>query len=102
MTAGRAHVGLFVRALTERAGRRGTNVVALDPGSGLSNATIQRRIVPVRLFYDHLMEEGCGTPTQPAEDASHRDGAATGLGALLRTGDLDGTRRGPAGRTRPI
>ncbi|MFC5819229.1 tyrosine-type recombinase/integrase [Nonomuraea harbinensis] len=58
VTASRAHIGVFVRALTERRSRRGANVVALDSGSGLSNATIQQRIVPVRLFYDHLMEEG--------------------------------------------
>ncbi|MEU6784975.1 hypothetical protein ABZ912_37775 [Nonomuraea angiospora] len=57
VTAGRAHIGVFVRALTERPSRRGANVVALESGSGLSNATIQQRIVPVRLFYDHLMEE---------------------------------------------
>ncbi|WP_349345469.1 hypothetical protein [Streptomyces rapamycinicus] len=25
---------------------------------GLANATIQQRLVPVRLFYDFLMEEG--------------------------------------------
>jgi site-specific recombinase XerC len=55
-TAGRAHIGVFMRELTERPSRRGANVVALDSGSGLSNATIQQRIVPVRLFYDHLME----------------------------------------------
>jgi integrase/recombinase XerD len=33
-------------------------VVAIDSGSGLANATIQQRLVPVRLFYDFLMEEG--------------------------------------------
>jgi hypothetical protein len=32
--------------------------VSIDSGSGLANATIQQRLVPVRLFYDHLMEEG--------------------------------------------
>ncbi|WP_241962076.1 hypothetical protein [Rhodococcus opacus] len=44
--------------MTELRSRRGANVVALDSGSGLANATIQQRLVPVRLFYDHLMEEG--------------------------------------------
>lgn len=58
VTAGRAHIGVFVRELTERPSRRGANVVALGSGSGLSNATIQQWIVSVRLFYDHLMEEG--------------------------------------------
>jgi integrase len=47
-----------VRELTERPSHRGANVVSLDSGSGLANATIQQRLVPVRLFYDFLMEEG--------------------------------------------
>ena len=33
-------------------------MVSIDSGAGLSNATIQQRLVPVRLFYDHLIEEG--------------------------------------------
>jgi integrase/recombinase XerD len=33
-------------------------VVALDSGAGLANATLQQRLVPVRLFYDFLVEEG--------------------------------------------
>jgi len=32
--------------------------VSIDSGSGLANATIQQRLVPVRLFYDYLIEEG--------------------------------------------
>jgi len=51
-------VAVFVRELTTRPSRRGPNVVSIDSGSGLSNATIQQRLVPVRLFYDHLIEEG--------------------------------------------
>ena len=50
LTATRAHVAMFVRELTSRPSRRGTNVVALDSGSGLANATLQQRLVPVRLF----------------------------------------------------
>ena len=49
---------MFVRELTSRPSRRGPNVVSIDSGAGLSNATIQQRLVPVRLFYDHLIEEG--------------------------------------------
>lgn len=56
--ANRAHIAVFVRELTERPSRRGRNVVSIDSGSGLGNATIQQRIVPVRLFYDFLIEEG--------------------------------------------
>ena len=58
VTATRAHVAVFVRELTSRPGRWGANVVLIESGSGLANATIQQRLVPVRLFYDFLMEEG--------------------------------------------
>ena len=58
LTAGRADVAAFVRDLMSRPHRRGANVVLLDSGAGLSNATIQQRLVPVRLFYDFLVEEG--------------------------------------------
>lgn len=58
VTANRAHVAVFVRELTSRPSRRGANVVSIDSGCGLSNATIQQRLVSVRLFYDHLIEEG--------------------------------------------
>lgn len=30
----------------------------LDSGAGLANETLQQRLVPVRLFYDYLVEEG--------------------------------------------
>ena len=58
LAANRSQVALFVREFTTRPGRRGPNVVALDSGSGLANATLQQRLVPVRLFYDFLVEEG--------------------------------------------
>ena len=58
VTANRAHVAVFVRELTTRPGHRGANVVSIDSGSRLSSATIQQRLVPVRLFYDHRIEEG--------------------------------------------
>jgi integrase/recombinase XerD len=58
ITANRANVAAFVRELTSRPSRRGLNVVSLDSGAGLSNATLQQRLVAVRLFYDYLIEEG--------------------------------------------
>lgn len=61
VTANRAHVAVYVRELTTRPGHRGTNVVSIDSGSGLANATLQQRLVPVRLFYDFLAEEGLRT-----------------------------------------
>jgi integrase len=58
VAASRADVAVFVRELTSRPSRHGVNVVAIDSGSGLSNATLQQRLVPVRLFFDYLIEEG--------------------------------------------
>jgi hypothetical protein len=43
VTANRADVAVFVRELTGRPSRRGTNVVSIDSGCGLANATIQQR-----------------------------------------------------------
>ncbi|MER6461645.1 site-specific integrase [Streptomyces sp. NPDC001228] len=56
--ATRAHIALYVRELGSRPSHRGVNVVALDSGAGLSSATLQQRLVSVRLFYDFLVEEG--------------------------------------------
>lgn len=58
LAARRAQVASFVRELTSRPSRLGVNTVALDSGNGLANATLQQRLVPVRLFYDFLVEEG--------------------------------------------
>lgn len=58
VTANRAHIAVYVRELSSRPHRRGANVISIDSGAGLANATIQQRLVPVRLFYDFLMEEG--------------------------------------------
>jgi len=51
-------VAAFVRELVSRPGVRGANVVSTDSGARLANATLQQRLVPVRLFYDYLVEEG--------------------------------------------
>jgi integrase/recombinase XerD len=76
VTANRAHVAVFVRELTSRLSRHGANVVSIDSGSGLSNATIQQRLVPVRLFYDHLIEEACASPTRSGAGGSRRAAAS--------------------------
>ena len=55
---GQAEIAGYVRDLRERPGWRGANVVAIDSGGGLSNATVRLRLTAVRLFYDHLVEEG--------------------------------------------
>lgn len=82
LTANRSQVALFVRELTTRPSRRGANVVALDSGSGLANATLQQRLVPVRLFYDFLVEEGV------------RDSNPVGRGRYTPRGHVGGHSRG--------
>ena len=44
LTANRAHIAVYVRELTERPSHRGANVVSIDSGAGLANATIQQRL----------------------------------------------------------
>ena len=58
LTATRADIGIYVRELTERPSLRGLNIVSIDSGSGLANATTGQRLVSVRLFYDYLIKEG--------------------------------------------
>jgi len=58
LAANRSQIALYVRELRTRTSRHGGNVVVLDSGAGLANATLQQRLVPVRLFYDFLVEEG--------------------------------------------
>jgi integrase/recombinase XerD len=55
--AGRVQVAMFVRELMSRpVKRRGTDEVSA--AGGLANATVQQRLVPVRLYFDFLIEEG--------------------------------------------
>ena len=79
VAATRAQVGAFVRELTSRPSCRGPNVVALDSGAGLSNATLQQRLVPVRLFYDFLVEEGL-RESNPVGRGSYTPGRRFGGG----------------------
>jgi site-specific recombinase XerD len=82
VTANRAHVAVFVRELTSRPHHRGANVVAIDSGAGLAKATMQQRLVPVRLFYGFLMEEGL------------RESNPVGRGRYTPGGRAGGAQRG--------
>ena len=67
----------------------GPNVVSIDSGAGLSNATIQQRLVPVRLFYDHL-DRGRAARLQPGR-ARHVHARPAGSAAGERgAGAADG------------
>lgn len=56
--ATRAQVAGYLRDLTSRANPKQPNVVLLESRAGLSNSTILLRLSVIRLFYDHLMEDG--------------------------------------------
>jgi site-specific recombinase XerD len=58
VTASRAEIAAYVGDLRNRPGPRGKGVIALESGSGLSNATMQQRLTAIRLFFDFLIEEG--------------------------------------------
>jgi site-specific recombinase XerD len=51
-------VAAWIGDLHERQNPRTGNLVHLDSGSGLANATIQQRVVAVRSFYEFLVEDG--------------------------------------------
>jgi integrase/recombinase XerD len=86
--AGRAEIAAYVRDLRERPGRRGANVVAIDSGTGLANATLQLRVTVVRLFFDFLVEE--------------RVRERNPVGRGHRAGGGSGGRRGLVARSEPM
>jgi site-specific recombinase XerD len=82
-TVKKEHIAAYVGFLAKRPNARGVNIISLDSGVGLSNATMQQRITVVRLFYDYLIEEGLrednpvgrGKYTPGKGFANHRDRA---------------------------
>lgn len=79
--AGRAEIAGYVRDLRERPSRHGANVIALNSGAGLANATLQLRVTVVRLFYDFLVEERVRdrNPVGRGHRASDGSGGRRGL-----------------------
>ena len=83
-TAGRAEIAGYLRDLRERPGGRGANVVSLNSGVGLSNATLQLRVTVVRLFYDFLVEERVRERNPVARGYRSADGRAGRRGLVAR------------------
>src|SRR5262249_16861300 len=79
LTASRSAVARYVRDLLTRGNPRGENVVNIGSGAGLANATLQQRLVAVRLFYDYLVEEG-RRETNPVGRGRYTAGKAFGNG----------------------
>ena len=84
LTAGRDHVARYVRELTQRPPRRARADAASSSVASprLANATVQQRLTAVRLFYDHLVEEGV------------RDNNPVGRGRYAPGARMGGNRRG--------
>ena len=87
-TAGRAEIAGYLRDLRERPGRHGANVIALNSGVGLSNATLQLRVTVVRLFYDFLVEEQVRERNPVARGYRSADGRAGRRGLVARLDPL--------------
>ena len=52
----RDQVALYVQDLAHRPNPKGANILSIESGRGLSNATMQQRITVLRLFCDSLIE----------------------------------------------
>jgi integrase/recombinase XerD len=88
VAAGRAEIAGYVADLRQRPSRRGANVVALDSGAGLANATLQLRVTVVRLFYDFLVEERVRERNPVARGYRSADGRAGRRGLVARVDPL--------------
>jgi integrase/recombinase XerD len=77
LSANRGDIARYVRDLTSRPNPRGANIVSIDSRVGLANATLQQRLVAVRLFYDYLVEEGI-RETNPVGRGRYTPGKAFG------------------------
>jgi site-specific recombinase XerD len=84
LTAGRGDIARYVRELTQRPPRRASADTASSSAASprLANATVQQRLTAVRLFYDHVVEEGV------------RDNNPVGRGRYAPGARIGGNRRG--------
>ncbi len=82
--AGRGEIAGYLGDLRERPGRRGPNVIAIDSGAGLANATLQLRVTVLRLFYDFLVEERIRDRNPVARGYRSADGRAGRRGLVAR------------------
>jgi len=90
--ANRADIAGYVGNLRDQPGHRGTGVVSLDSGGGLSNATLQQRLTAIRLFFDFLIEQGLRN-TNPVGRGRYTP--AKGFGARRERGLLPRYKRLP-------
>lgn len=55
-TVTREQIALYIQDLATRPNSRGTHVLSMSSGCGLSRATMQQRLTVVRLYHDYLIE----------------------------------------------
>lgn len=75
--ATREHLALYVRSLTARLAPGRSGSPACAPRTGLANATIRQRLTAVRLYHDHLVEEGV-RPDNPVGRGRYTQGGGFG------------------------
>jgi site-specific recombinase XerD len=75
--ATREEIARYVGDLRRRPNPKGPNVLSFDSGAGLANATLQQRLTAVRLFFDHLVEDGL-RETNPVGRGRYTPGKAFG------------------------
>ena len=92
-------IARYVRDLSQRPNPRRAKVVDRAAGAGLSNATMQRRITVLRLYYDYLMEEAIRT-TNPVGRGRYRPG--TGFGGQRDRGLIPHYQKVPDSKRRPV
>jgi site-specific recombinase XerD len=77
-SATREHIAAYLHNLASRRHPTQPNVVVIDSGVGLANATLQQRLTAIRLFYDFLIEEGIRT-TNPVGRGRYTPGKGFGI-----------------------
>ncbi|MDT5155829.1 MAG: hypothetical protein QOH51_186 [Acidobacteriota bacterium] len=89
--ATREQLASYVGDLARRPSRHGAAVRRIDSMAGLANATLRLRLTAVRLYYDHLIEEGCAIPTLSGAGVTppvRALGSVSGASSLLTGGCL--------------
>jgi site-specific recombinase XerD len=76
-SAVREHIAAYIHDLASLRNPKRPNVVMIDSGVGLANATLQQRLTAIGLFYDFLIEEGVRT-ANPVGRGRHTPGKGFG------------------------
>src|ERR1700730_18189943 len=75
-------IAAWIGDLHQRTNSLATNVVHLDSRVGLSNATIQQRIIAARSFYEYLVEDGLRERNPVRRGESGRQGRPSKRGLV--------------------